>query len=470
MDALIAAIKVAYAKAEGVYAMISAPDDGALPLPAPIRGVARWTIVLYRELDRHQAFSKSSSLAYGSLVALVPMLVLTFAILQAVGLLALDNGAFERLLFDTFLGDIPQVRAILMPGLAHASFGVIGVVGMIGWLWISFRIYMTIEATFSDIFNVRVTRSIGRRLLNFYLALTAGPVMLALVLFGTVRVAEVSGIRHGSDFLGYSVPILLLTGLIKLMPSTPVRLGPAMAGGIVSGVLLQLGGVAFARYLDAFASKDPLRLLYGSIGIVPVFLFWLWLAWLFVLLGAEIAHVAQDYRSLMRAELEQRRAKVEKIKVPSVETALEVAATTAWYFRRGRTPIDGTALAERCRIPAVRIGVVLDVLERGGILVRVGDDGWTLAKSPDAVRVGEVVDVWRKNTSLRRASGDPLSASLEDALRPTLDGTLTEASERWVEAEREDQLRIGGADSGAPAHEPHHAPVARIASDSTEPK
>ena len=192
------------------------------------------------------------------------------------------------------------------------------------------------------------------------------------------------------------VPIVLLTAFIKAVPSTTVRWGPALAGGIVSGTLIQVGGVAFAMYLKLFGSSDPLRTLYGSLGIVPVFLFWLWLLWLFVLLGAEVAHVAQNYRSLVRAELEQRRSRAEKVRVPTVETAIEVAAAAAWYFKRGRTPIDGTALAERCKIPAARIGIVLEVLEKAEVLVRTKDDGWTLARSPDVIKVRDVVDPWRQ--------------------------------------------------------------------------
>lgn len=421
--------------AEEVYNQISAPDDGSLPIPAPVRGVARWTLVLYRELDRHQAFSKASALAYGSLVALVPLLVLVFAVLQAVGLLALDGGALERLVFETFLGDIPMVRQILLPGLSNANFGVIGAMGTVGWLWISFRIYMTVEATFSEIFGTKVTRSLGRRIVTFYLLLTAGPVAFSLVLFGSIQMAQAAGIPYWDRTLGVLVPIVLLTGFIKAVPSTTVRWGPAIAGGIVSGLLIQVGGFAFAMYLKLFGSTDPLRTLYGSLGIVPVFLFWLWLLWLFVLLGAEVAHVAQNYRSLVRAELEQRRSRAEKVRVPTVETAIEVAAAAAWYFKRGRTPINGTALAERCRIPAARIGVVLEVLEKADVLVRTKDDGWTLARAPEVIKVRDVVDPWRQATSLRRVGGDALSEQLGASLQALLDLPLSEAAERWIEPE-----------------------------------
>ncbi len=420
---------------KGVYKQISAPDDGALPIPAPVRGVARWALVLYRELDRHQAFSKASSLAYGTLVALVPLLVLVFAVLQSFGLLDLDGGALERLVFETFLGDIPMVRQILLPGLSNANFGVIGAVGTVGWLWISFRIYMTVEATFSEIFGTKVTRSLAQRVVTFYLLLTAGPIAFSLALYGSIQMARAAGIGHWDQVLGILVPVVLLTGFIKAVPSTHVRWGPAIAGGLVSGSLIQVGGFAFAMYLKLFGSTDPLRTLYGSLGIVPVFLFWLWLLWLFVLLGAEVAHVAQNYRSLVRAELEQRRTRAEKVRVPTVETAIEVASAAAWYFKRGRTPIDGAALAERCRIPGARIGVVLDVLEKANVLVHTKDDGWTLARAPELITVRDVVDPWRKSTTLRRGAGDPLTEQLGTSLQALLELPLSEAAERWVEPE-----------------------------------
>lgn len=457
---MIAALRGALAWARGVYGLISAPDDGAAWLPAPVRGVARWTLVLYGELDRHQAFSKASALAYGSLVALVPLLVMVFAILQATGLLALDGGAVERVVFETFLGDIPMVRAILLPGMERANLGVVGVVGMVGWLWVGFRMYMSVEATFSEIFHVRVERSLWHRVVAFWLSLTAAPVALALVLFGAVRVARFVGWDGWDRWLGVVSPVALLTLFIKLMPATRVKWGPAIAGGLVSGLLIHVGGIGFGHYLHLFGGRDPLQILYGSLGIVPVFLFWLWLLWLFVLLGAEVAHVAQNYRSLVRAEREQQRARVEERKFPSVETALEVSAAVAWYFERGRTPVTEAILADRVRIPGKRIGLVLDVLRDGGILVPVGVDGWTLARSPASICVREIVDVWRARTLLRRRGGDPLTLHLEDALRKYLDGHLAQVADLWVEPEGVD----GGATEVGPEQRRSEPMISRGAS------
>lgn len=432
------ALQTAWLFAKGVYDQIAAPDKSNVPLPAAIRGVARWTLVLYRELERHKAFSKAAALAYTTLIALVPLLVLSFAVLNYTGLLDLESDSFERLVFGTFLGDIPQVRQVLLPGLSTVNFGAVGVIGTLGWLWVCFRIYMIVEATFSEIFHVRVTRSLPWRVTSFFLLLSVGPIAIALLLFGSIEFANRSGIPHWNDLTTIGLPILMVTCLIKLMPSTHVRWGPAIAGGLVSGMLVQAGGVGFALYLDMFATRDPLRLLYGSLGVFPVFLLWLWLLWIFVILGAEVAHVAQNYRSLMRAELEQRRAQVERLRTPSVETALEVASVVAWYARRNRAPVDSDTVADRCRIPQTRVSAVLEVLQQGGILKEVGEDWWTLARDPDAVLIGEIVDIWRRATTLRRGAADPLTTHLGEVLRATFEGTLTDASERWVDRERTD--------------------------------
>jgi membrane protein len=408
-------------------------------------------MLFYRELGQDRAFERAGALAYGTLVSMVPLLMLMYAVLNAAGLLQRDARTVELLVFGTFLGDIPEVRDVLLPGLQGINLGAIGAIGTIGWLYISARIYMVMEEAYSDIFKVPVDRPLWRRLVNFYLAITGGPVVVGLGLFGSLELADRWGATWWDDAVGWTLPVALLVVAIRALPCTTVRWGPALVGGATSGVLIALGAYAFAWYVQTFASTDPIIRLYGSIGIIPVFLFWLWLLWVFVLLGVEVAHVAQDFPSLVRAEEEQRRAESERGRMPSVETAIEVAATVAWYFQHGRAPVSEDEIAQRCHLPPHRVGSVVAVLEQGAILTRAAP-GWTMTRPPADISVGTVVEVWRTATTLRRQGGDPLTAHLASVLKESLAGSLADASERWVDAERQPEAAPPDGPPIGPVH------------------
>jgi membrane protein len=443
---LIQRIRHGYHRAIHLYHLVVGPDDRRRWLPAPIRATGRWFIVLYGELAHQRAFEKASALAYGSLVSLVPLLGLMFTSMRIVGA---DQAFVENVVFQTFLGDVPRVREVLVPGLVHLDVSALGIVGTLGWLWIAARIYMTMEATYSAVFHVRVSRSLPRRMLNFLLAFSVGPIFTAFTLFGTAQVSHFFKLSGLSGILAFLIAPTLLTFALRTLPCTHVRWGPALLGGCLSGALIELGATGFARYARLFSMRDPIVVVYGAIGLIPVFLLWLYLLWLFVLLGAVVAYVAQNYKSLVRAEAEQRREKAEDRKLPSVETAIELASTIALYWRRGETPVSEEILARHCKLPTHRIGFVLEVLQRGGLLREVEDGTWTLTRTPDQIAVREVADVWRANTNLRRKAGDPLSATLAVALKAQLDGSLDEASRTWVEGAAPPAPTMDMTDPGA---------------------
>jgi membrane protein len=394
------------------------------------RAVVRWIVVFYRELVHDRAFERAGALAYGSLVSLVPMLVLVFAILGATGLLARGPDFVEKFLFGSFLADIPEVRETLIPGLIRINLGAAGALGTVGWLAVSARIYMMMERAYSDVFRVRVNRTFGRRLLNFYLALTAVPVLLVLAVLGSGQVADRLGWAWWSDLLlSTALPMGLLTLAIRVLPGTRVYWMPACAGGLVSGMLVKAGGWGFAQYVRTVASHDPIVAIYGSIGLVPVFLVWLFLLWVFVLLGVEVAHVAQDYKSLVRVEREQRLVGEDRVRLPSVDDALEVMAAVAASFQEGRGPMSQDALAAQCRIGFEHVATVLEVLERAGFVART-DTGWVMARPPAGVPLCELVDAWRSRTSIRRSGAHAMASRVESALHASFEGTLADVAPR----------------------------------------
>ena len=284
-----------------LYGQLTAPEEhGRMAIPAWVRAPFRWGVVFYRELERDRAFERAASLAYGTILGLVPLLMLLVSLIKLAGFWQTDGKVVESFIFGSVLGDIPQVKNMLLPALQTASLGGIGVIGTVGWLYVAFRMYLVMERTFCDIFRVPVERTMAQRLANFYVSITLVPLLLASVALGSFQAASRVNMVFMADVATMLMPIALLTLAIKLLPCTEVRWTPALVGGTIAGALIQLGAWGMALYIRTFLANDPTMVLYGSIGVIPVFLTWLWLLWFCVLLGVEVAHVAQDYRSLVR--------------------------------------------------------------------------------------------------------------------------------------------------------------------------
>ena len=89
------------------------------------------------------------------------------------------------------------------------------------------------------------------------------------------------------------------------MPNTHVRWRPAFWGALVAAGLSEASKWAFGLYVS---QALPYLKLYGAIGLVPLFLFWLYLGWLIILFGLEIAFTLQAMKGRVFEHKERRGA------------------------------------------------------------------------------------------------------------------------------------------------------------------
>lgn len=404
----------------------------AHPAVAPLLAMIRWGWVFYRKLTLDRAFIRAGAMAYATLIALVPMLLLVFGVVHAVDA-DTDMALMETVLFESFLGDIPEVRQVLLPGLQAVDLGALGLVGTGAMLFVAANLYLTAERSYCDIFQVPVVRPLGTRLLNFYFVITAVPLVLAFGILSTAEAAAAYGMTSWTrSVLGFALPTVLLVSALKLFPCTEVRWGPAVLGGLVSGVLLRLGTIVFREYIEIFTAGNPMHVIYGSLALVPVFLVWLYLLWVFVLLGVEIAHVAQSFSSLVEEEFEQLEREHTIIHAPSLADAMDVAASVARRFADGEGPATVTDIANACHQPPRDTKAILDVLESEGLVVRVSEGrAFSMARPPQTIALTEILKAWREHASVGHGSTSPANTEIDAAITRKMGGTLAAAANRW---------------------------------------
>ena len=395
------------------------------PELAPLAVPIRWGFVFYKELSRDLAFVRAAGMAYATLVAMVPGLALIYGVIAATGAGGLDPERVLREFFNRIFGDVPELTDMLLPALAAVDLRAIGIVSTLGLLLVASRLYLMVEKAYCDVFGVPVRRGFGVRLLNFYFTITAVPIAWVLTLRGSFTLAQGTGLHHVSEIAGLVLQFGVLVMALKLLPATSVRWKPAILGASVSFMLLEFGRRFLGIYVTWVAAGDPLKAVYGSLAFVPVFLLWIYLIWVFVLLGVEVAQVTQNYDGLVEKELE---LADNGPQWPSVESAMRVAVWVGWSFSNGRGPMSIDELHARTGLEGRALHDVLAILKHGGIVVHA-DEGWMLARPASAIQMAEVQSVWRESTALGisdDALGKEISASLE------FEGTLADGVRRWL--------------------------------------
>ena len=390
----------------------------------PLTSALRWAFVFHRQLERDMAFIRAAGMAYASMVALVPGLAVAWFVMAAVG--AGDPESSLGVLFDQAFGAVPGLKETLLPLLAQVDLQAAGVVAVAGLLVVASRLYLMVEKAYCDVFSVSVTRrSMTTRLLSFYFCMTAGPLAAAMLMRGGFRLASGFGMHGGTEVAALALQFLALVLALKLLPATHVRWKPALVGAGVSFVLLEAGRRGVELYVIWVAGADPLGAVYGSLGFIPIFLMWIYLIWLFVLLGVEVAQVMQNYAQLYEHEMH---LADEGPDWPTLETAVRVAAWVGWNFANGHGPITAEGLHDRTHLELRVLQPVLDALADLDVVVRAGT-GWILARPADAISLSDLAVHWRRSTGVGEPD-DLLSSSLQSVLEKQ--GSLADGIDSWL--------------------------------------
>lgn len=242
----------------------------------------------------------AGALSYTSLLAVVPFLTLALAALGLFPVFEDARGAVQGFIFDNF---VPTVGTTLHRTLARfiGAAGRLTLVGTLGLTVTAVLLLASIERTFNVIFRVSRARPLLLRVLLYWAFLTVGPLLLG----GMVTLASwvmTLGLRQQGvpvllNLLSVLAPGLVtfagLLGLYYLVPNRRVRLVDALLAAAVAAAvfwLLRAGFIAFISNVRTYES------IYGTLAVAPLFLVWIYLSWVVVLCGAELAAALPEWR------------------------------------------------------------------------------------------------------------------------------------------------------------------------------
>ncbi len=276
-------------------------DDELPPVRRLLYAVVKTAYLAIRFFTTKRVLTQASALTYSTLLAIVPILAVVFAIARGFGY----NKYIEVWFRDAFSSQ-PQVAEVMIgfvnSYLVHTRSGIFLGVGLVFMLYTVLMLVNNIELTFNEIWQVKKKRSIFRTITDYLAMFFLFPILIVVSSGISLFLATVAkslpdflllgpAVRKLIDLSPYVLMSLLFIGLYVFMPNTHVRVRNAIVPGILSGIAMQL--LQFV-YIHSQIWVTGYNAIYGSFAALPLFMLWLQLSWTICLFGAELTYTSQN--------------------------------------------------------------------------------------------------------------------------------------------------------------------------------
>ncbi len=245
---------------------------------------------------------QAAGLSYASLLAIVPLLAVGLSVLA--GFPAFESWRVELQLF-VFENVLPDVGIAFSDHLITfiENAKKMTAAGMAGLAVTALLLMSNINGAVNEIWRVAEPRPLAARLVVYWTILTLGPLFIGASLsvssyaFAAVQWFDAAALGGGlglSRLASTGFSILGFALIYLVVPNRAVHPGHALTGGLVAAVLFELLKGGFGLYLREFPS---FQLVYGAVSALPIFLVWMYLSWVVILFGAQVAAALPEWRA-----------------------------------------------------------------------------------------------------------------------------------------------------------------------------
>lgn len=354
-------------------------------------------------------FSRASSLAYTSLFALVPGAALVFGLFSGFNI---DSNFVDQKFGSLLENLLPPNEDVLLSNLKEQLLVYLkqlsDVVRALGLLSLPVLVFSgialvnTIESALNVVWRVSSHRSIMAKIINFWAVITLGPLFVLLSFYWYARFTAVAAVDPSSipvifSVLDLIVPVLFITIALTIMfyklPAARVSLSDACLGAFLSATLFEFLKRGFAYYISLSSTYQSF---YGVLVSLPLFLFWLYLAWGVVLLGAQIAYQAGSISVLYGLK----KFASELGEIGGI-LGLRILMVIGDRFQKGEALPTESEIAIETGSDPVLVRTCLGILCEGGIITASDPEshGRALRVPPDKLSIESVILSFRSKSS-----------------------------------------------------------------------
>jgi len=340
--------------------------------------VVRWAVQQYkllfytaRGLLEHDTIVRSAALTFYTLMSIVPIVAVIFAVMKGFGL---AEGVIDDLygVFPQHPEIVDYLVAFADKALARTQGGVVAVVALVTLFWAVIRVFSSIESAFNNIWEVKVTRSIARQWTDYIAVVMIAPILWIIASTVSRYAEQLLGYRESlffdllSEAASMVVIWVMFTFLYLVIPNTKVRFTSALTAGIVAGTIFmafQWGYLYLQRWMTSYNA------IYGSFAALPLFLIWLQTSWEILLFGGELGFA---YQNVARFNEERESLLVSYDSRRKVMLAAMLVVVRRFRDRGGAvSPVE---VREQLGLPTRIVNDVLYQLGQAGLLIAVRDD------------------------------------------------------------------------------------------------
>jgi membrane protein len=390
----------------------------------------RFLYVLFLELSEEQLALRAMGLVYTTLLAVVPLLAVSFSVLKAFGV----HTRFEIFLYYFLepLGDKGVDLSLKIIGFVeNVNVSVLGSIGLAMLVYTVMSQIHKVESALNYIWNVKSTRSFEKRFSNYLSVLLVGPVLIFSAigitgsLMSTSVVQKILSLKSLGSFIYYTgrlVPYILVsaafTFIYIFLPNTKVRFTSALTGGLFSGVMWKLTGMVFTSFIVSSAQYSAI---YSGFSFLILSLIWLYWSWFILLVGAKVSYYQQYPRLIYagKGPLSLSNRMKEKL-------ALLIMFLIGDTFHRNERHLSLELLSKRLGLPAITIQETLTILEKKGLIIPSLEEtpAYLPAKDLETISIGEILGAVRISGEEALAGGKLIAIPEVDRLIGQTDDAL----------------------------------------------
>ncbi len=364
-----------------------------------LANVLRYTVALVRDMSAGGLMMRSMSLVYTTLLSVVPLLAFSFSVLKGFGV----HNQLEPVLY-TMLEPLgaqgAEITRQVIDLVDNVEGGVLGGISFAFFIYTAISMVQKIEESFNYVWHVAKRQNFARRMVEYLVVLLIGPVIIFVALGMIASLGSNAMVQFflSVDFLGPIVvvtskltPYLLVTGvftfLYMYMPNTRVRFRSALIGGLAAGFAWASISVIFATFV-VYSSRT--LLIYSGFAIAITTLIWLYMNWLILLIGSQLAFYHQNPAYLRIGRREPRLSNSMR-----EHLALNIMFLIGRAFRNGDSSETIRTLAHHMRIPSVTLTPIIDGLESKKLLTLTETEELVPAREMSRIKLTDILAVVR---------------------------------------------------------------------------
>ena len=377
-----------------------------------------WLAVRFFTTKR--VLTQAAALTYSTLLAIVPILAVVFAIARGFGF----NKYIEVWFRDAFASQ-PQAAEVIIGWvnsyLVHTRSGIFLGVGLVFMLYTVLMLVSNIEQTFNEIWQVKKPRSIFRTFTDYLAMFFMFPILIVVSSGLSIFIATMASSLPDFLLLGSAVrfmlrlsPYVLMSGLFialyVFMPNTHVRVRNAIVPGILAGIAMQW--LQFF-YIHSQIWVTGYNAIYGSFAALPLFMLWVQISWTICLFGAELTYTSQN---LEYFDYDTRTSDISH-RYQIMLSAL-IMGHVCRRFANGERPLTASELRQRTGIPIRIVNDLVYQMIDARLLVELTSDEkgessrYMPAESLENLSLGTMIDRleaqgrWQIDLPVRRLFSD----------------------------------------------------------------